>query len=113
MIEPFSINKVSLVRLAVMLPIMMSLVSTGVMCELLWSDPQPQVKFSVLHICTRLHELTSQFRSSFQCHSTVTLLYFQNGRSASKRGVAIQFGPDVTNEFCSLNNLGNYLLVYL
>ncbi|CAB3977518.1 Serine threonine- phosphatase 5 [Paramuricea clavata] len=42
----------------------------GVMCELLWSDPQPQ-----------------------------------NGRSASKRGVAIQFGPDVTNEFCSLNNL--------
>ncbi|XP_028409082.1 serine/threonine-protein phosphatase 5-like [Dendronephthya gigantea] len=42
----------------------------GVMCELLWSDPQPQ-----------------------------------NGRSASKRGVAIQFGPDVTKKFCTLNNL--------
>jgi diadenosine tetraphosphatase ApaH/serine/threonine PP2A family protein phosphatase len=40
------------------------------MCELLWSDPQPQL-----------------------------------GRSASKRGVGIQFGPDVTEAFCKENNL--------
>lgn len=36
------------------------------------------------------------------------MLYFQNGRSASKRGVAIQFGPDVTTKFCNLNKLGNH-----
>ena len=30
---------------------------------------------------------------------------FMNGRSKSKRGVGIQFGPDVTEEFCKLNNL--------
>ncbi|XP_046859960.1 serine/threonine-protein phosphatase 5-like [Xenia sp. Carnegie-2017] len=42
----------------------------GLMCELLWSDPQAQ-----------------------------------DGRSPSKRGVAIQFGPDVTEKFCSHNNL--------
>lgn len=42
----------------------------GLMCELLWSDPQPQP-----------------------------------GRGPSKRGVAIQFGPDVTHNFCKRNNL--------
>lgn len=42
----------------------------GIMCELLWSDPQPQV-----------------------------------GRSPSKRGVGVQFGPDVTEKFLKLNNL--------
>ncbi|XP_014208354.1 serine/threonine-protein phosphatase 5 [Copidosoma floridanum] len=42
----------------------------GIMCELLWSDPQPQ-----------------------------------NGRSPSKRGVGVQFGPDVTQKFLELNNL--------
>ncbi|XP_014607795.1 PREDICTED: serine/threonine-protein phosphatase 5 [Polistes canadensis] len=42
----------------------------GVMCELLWSDPQPQM-----------------------------------GRAASKRGVGVQFGPDVTQSFLALNNL--------
>ncbi|XP_065845357.1 serine/threonine-protein phosphatase 5-like [Oscarella lobularis] len=42
----------------------------GIMCELLWSDPQDQW-----------------------------------GRSASKRGVGTQFGPDVTERFCSENNL--------
>uniref|UniRef100_A0A5S6R1X1 protein-serine/threonine phosphatase n=1 Tax=Trichuris muris TaxID=70415 RepID=A0A5S6R1X1_TRIMR len=42
----------------------------GLMCDLLWSDPQ---------------------------------LAF--GRSPSKRGVGSQFGPDVTEEFCNLNNL--------
>ncbi|XP_035205647.1 serine/threonine-protein phosphatase 5-like, partial [Stegodyphus dumicola] len=42
----------------------------GLMCELLWSDPQPQ-----------------------------------RGISPSKRGVGVQFGPDVTEEFLSKNNL--------
>ncbi|XP_034941265.1 serine/threonine-protein phosphatase 5 [Chelonus insularis] len=42
----------------------------GVMCELLWSDPQPQP-----------------------------------GRAPSKRGVGVQFGPDVTHDFLKLNNL--------
>lgn len=40
------------------------------MCELLWSDPQPQY-----------------------------------GRSPSKRGVGVQFGPDVTEKFLRLNKL--------
>jgi serine/threonine-protein phosphatase 5 len=43
---------------------------TGLMCELLWSDPQ--------------HEM---------------------GRSPSKRGVGLQFGPDVTKTFLDLNGL--------
>lgn len=42
----------------------------GLMCELLWSDPQPQP-----------------------------------GRSPSKRGSGIHFGPDVTKEFCKSNDL--------
>ncbi|KRZ62418.1 Serine/threonine-protein phosphatase 5 [Trichinella nativa] len=42
----------------------------GLMCELLWSDPQDG-----------------------------------NGRASSKRGVGIQFGPNVTKEFCKHNNL--------
>lgn len=42
----------------------------GIMCELLWSDPQPQ-----------------------------------NGRSPSKRGVGIHFGPDVTRHFLERNEL--------
>ncbi|GBL93574.1 Serine/threonine-protein phosphatase 5 [Araneus ventricosus] len=42
----------------------------GLMCELLWSDPQPQP-----------------------------------GISPSKRGVGIQFGPDVTKKFLAKNKL--------
>ena len=42
----------------------------GIMCELLWSDPQPSP-----------------------------------GRSASKRGVGCQFGPDVTKRFLEHNGL--------
>ncbi|XP_012246881.1 serine/threonine-protein phosphatase 5 [Bombus vosnesenskii] len=42
----------------------------GLMCELLWSDPQPQA-----------------------------------GRAPSKRGVGVQFGPDVTQNFLAMNNL--------
>ncbi len=45
-------------------------VETGIMCDLLWSDPQPQ-----------------------------------NGRSPSKRGVGVQFGPDVTRAFLAKNKL--------
>jgi len=43
---------------------------SGIMCELLWSDPQPQP-----------------------------------GRGPSKRGVGVQFGPDVTQRFCEANGL--------
>lgn len=42
----------------------------GLMCDLLWSDPQPR-----------------------------------NGRGFSKRGVGIQFGPDITEKFCKDNKL--------
>lgn len=42
----------------------------GLMCELLWSDPQPQ-----------------------------------SGRAPSKRGVGVQFGPDVTSKFLQTNKL--------
>lgn len=43
---------------------------TGLMCEILWSDPQPEM-----------------------------------GRAPSKRGVGLQFGPDVTENFLKFNNL--------
>lgn len=52
------------------------LLVSGLMCELLWSDPQPEP-----------------------------------GRGASKRGVGIQFGPDVTKNFLERNNLGKHGLV--
>ncbi|CAG9534798.1 unnamed protein product [Cercopithifilaria johnstoni] len=42
----------------------------GIMCDLLWSDPQDL-----------------------------------EGRSASKRGVGCQFGPDVTHKFCEANGI--------
>lgn len=48
----------------------------GLMCDLLWSDPQEQ-----------------------------------NGRSPSKRGVGVQFGPDVTKAFCKQNGL-DYVIRY-
>ncbi|CAH1790760.1 unnamed protein product, partial [Owenia fusiformis] len=43
---------------------------SGIMCDLLWSDPQPQC-----------------------------------GRSPSKRGVGVQFGPDITKKFLQHNQL--------
>lgn len=43
---------------------------SGLMMEMLWTDPQPQ-----------------------------------NGRGPSKRGVGLQFGPDVTKRFCENNGL--------
>ena len=48
----------------------------GLMCELLWSDPQPQP-----------------------------------GRSPSKRGVGVAFGPDVTANFLADNNLVRKLVL--
>lgn len=48
----------------------LSVFSLGLMCELLWSDPQPTY-----------------------------------GRATSKRGVGVQFGPDVTSDFLNTNNL--------
>lgn len=42
----------------------------GLMCEMLWSDPQVEI-----------------------------------GRLPSKRGVGLSFGPDVTEEFCRINDL--------
>ncbi|KAI9227604.1 MAG: type 5 protein serine/threonine phosphatase isoform [Piptocephalis tieghemiana] len=44
--------------------------TSGLMCEMLWADPQSQ-----------------------------------NGRSPSKRGVGLQFGPDVTKDFLDRNGL--------
>jgi len=43
---------------------------SGLMCDILWSDPQPN-----------------------------------NGRSPSKRGVGLSFGPDITAEFLKTNDL--------
>lgn len=42
----------------------------GIMMEILWTDPQPEM-----------------------------------GRGPSKRGIGLQFGPDVTKRFCEANNL--------
>lgn len=47
----------------------------GLMCELLWSDPQDT-----------------------------------NGRGISKRGVGVQFGPDIAAKFLDNNNLSKYLI---
>ena len=51
--------------------------SEGLMCEVMWSDPQAE-----------------------------------KGRGASKRGVALQFGPDVTKQFCEENDLGEFNKVF-
>jgi serine/threonine-protein phosphatase 5 len=50
----------------------------GLMCELLWSDPQPQ-----------------------------------DGRAPSKRGVGVQFGPDVTHKYKFALTLVNWAHLYL
>jgi diadenosine tetraphosphatase ApaH/serine/threonine PP2A family protein phosphatase len=46
---------------------------SGLMCEMMWSDPMPMP-----------------------------------GRAPSKRGTALQFGPDVTKKFLALNGLGTH-----
>ena len=50
--------------------IYLKILFTGIMCELLWSDPMPSY-----------------------------------GRAPSKRGVGIQFGPDVTKNFLKKTGL--------
>ncbi|KAL7980746.1 hypothetical protein Chor_001900 [Crotalus horridus] len=55
---------------------------SGPMCDLLWSDPQPQVSPDLALQVSR-----------------------NNGRSVSKRGVSCQFGPDVTKSFLESNHL--------
>ena len=52
-------------------PHTLTITHSGMMCDLLWSDPQ-----------------------------------FLPGRGPSKRGVGVQFGPNVTDEFCSRNGIG-------
>ncbi|KAJ1738305.1 Palmitoyl-protein thioesterase 1 [Coemansia sp. RSA 989] len=43
--------------------------------------------------------------NSLMCESLWSDPQSQNGRSPSPRGTAIQYGPDVTQEFCEKNNL--------
>lgn len=56
---------------------------SGLMSDLLWSDPQPQ-KGMLLHIC----DLN---QSSFQ-------LLVLPGKAPSKRGMGFSFGPDYTQK---------------
>ncbi len=77
----------------------------GIMCDLLWSDPQMLVCISLVihyikrYTCTSVCVLVAT-------KTTLPLSHVQNGRSPSKRGVGTQFGPNVTEDFLSRNGLG-------
>lgn len=66
------------------------------MCDLLWSDPQPQV--------SSRPRASVRWRFPFRAQISQPCV-LQNGRSVSKRGVSCQFGPDVTESFLEKNKL--------
>lgn len=80
------------------------------MCDLLWSDPQPQVSTHPPHsssVCVRdtFSPLLIWIENEFVLVSLSSAPVLQNGRSISKRGVSCQFGPDVTERFLEQNKL--------
>lgn len=83
------------------------------MCDLLWSDPQPQVSFHLFSTSSGPSGwINPALFDGGYIHSRGIIIFFplplflfQNGRSISKRGVSCQFGPDVTERFLKQNNL--------
>lgn len=83
------------------------------MCDLLWSDPQPQVSFHLFStssgpsgwINPALFDGATFIPEELYIYFPLPLFLLQNGRSISKRGVSCQFGPDVTERFLKQNNL--------
>ena len=72
------------------------------MCDLLWSDPQPQVSPPPTNVGEHVSPALIRIVLYF-CPLPSGLV--QNGRSISKRGVSCQFGPDVTERFLEKNKL--------
>ena len=89
---------------------------SGIMCDLLWSDPQVLVR---LELCTALYTIVMIVLPHILPHAVCELIIInplhcpssQPGRSPSKRGVGIQFGPNVTEDFISRNGLGECVCV--